>query len=450
MTGYMKIYLSVAILSTTLIFPFVLRAEVKTLERIDDPVVMECKVFSGLMGTPIDQLALMARHNDTWSPVPFQIDQKKPDGKYAFTMGPAAGPDPDPNLDGNDELVFMAKDSGDRLDGGPGPENSQAAMEIEITDPNNGKKAWLYLVRYSGKAPRSDKDYIEIEIDAAKNYRTIKSYEYVMGIPMDRVYPDMMAARKLANGRPGLDIIDRLKMPVEVEIIGGITIPFGFGDMARARDRGYIDGPVRIIHLYEAYLEFMGFIKIKGEGYSLVTYYVNNVIWPMKMDLPSNDLGIVRDIRIKGFLDFSPNAYGSHPFSAANPLHKDVVLDGVMSEAEKNLDRETEISWIGGFGPQGALVVRLYVFPVPNNIKLVTYYLDDKTALDPPEDFPGVSGVGYDIQGVKITAEQPSIHSITYYYFLSELKPEQVSRILDILDHPLKVRVNAVKAQAHQ
>ena len=125
----------------------------KTLERIHDTVVMEGKELKGLLGSPINRLALMVFSGEKWAPIPFQIDQKKPDGSYAFTIGPGAGKDPDPNLDGNDELVFMVKDSGDCASGAERPAGARKVLELEITDPKNGRKGWLYLVRFSGKAP---------------------------------------------------------------------------------------------------------------------------------------------------------------------------------------------------------------------------------------------------------------------------------------------------------
>ena len=117
-----------------------LRAEHKTITRVDDPVVVESSDFDVLFGAPIENLALMALRRDSWEPVPFQIDQKKPDGTYAFTHGPEASKDPDPNLDANDDLVFMVKDTGDRAGTDQMPEKAGAAIELTITDPKNGHR----------------------------------------------------------------------------------------------------------------------------------------------------------------------------------------------------------------------------------------------------------------------------------------------------------------------
>jgi hypothetical protein len=423
-------------------------AGTKSITRVDDPIVIECKDFESLFKTPVHRLALMARRGESWAPIPFQIDQKKPDGGYAFTSGPEASVDPDPNLDGNDELVFMVKDTGDSAgsgDDGARPKGAGSGVEIEIIDPKNHARGWAYMFRFPGKAPRSDADYIRVEIDRAKQYRKVISYEYVMGGPLDRVYPDMIAAYELPSGKPGLDVLDRLKMRGEAIIIGDIRIPFEFGDMVKAEDMGYIDGPVRVLHLADGYLEFAGFIRVSGQGRSLISYYVNHMIWPMVMEVPMDTIsGLIKDLRFHGFLDFNSDVYGSHPFSAANPYNHDVVLDGRMSEAEKNLDRKTEVFWIAGFGPQGAMLNRMFMVPDQPHIKQVTYFLDDETKNDPPEQFPGVTGVGYEIQGFSEELGQPASVSYQYYYYMGKLKPEEVDRILDILDHPVTVIVRPV------
>jgi len=416
--------------------------QVKTLKRIHDPVVMECKEFAPLFGSPMNRLALMARRGDSWAPIPFQIDQKKPDGSYAFAMGPGASNDPDPNLDANDELVFMVKDTGDRAGDGKWPEGAKKIMEIEIADPKNGLKGWLYLARFSGVAPRSKEDYIRVEIDEAKNYRRVISYEYEMGGPMDRIFPDLMRARRRpGGGGMGLDVLDRLKIRGEIFLVGGLKIPYKMDEMTIAKDVGYIDGPVRVLHFAQGYLEFVKPFKLKGEGHSIISYYVNHVIWPLKLDIPFSVVKVVKKVTTYGYLDFCPAVYGSYSFSAANPFNKNVIFDGRMSAIEKTLDTKTEIGWNAGFGPQGALVNRLIYIP-KEGTKLFPYYLDDETVNDPPEDCPGVSRTGYKIVGTE--GQAPGTVAWQYYYYLSMLKPKEVYLILDILDHPVKINVKAI------
>ncbi len=146
MSHIKTMYLLTAFVIAGLINANFLTANVKTVTRIDDPIVMDSSKFCTLFGKPIDLIALMAWQNDTWKPVPFQIDQKKSDGSYAFANGLNADKDPDPTLDANDELAFMIKDTGDQKKDGIWPNGTQTAIEITLTDPKNGQMGWLWLV----------------------------------------------------------------------------------------------------------------------------------------------------------------------------------------------------------------------------------------------------------------------------------------------------------------
>jgi len=415
--------------------------KVKTLKRIHDPVIMEGKELKPLLGSPIDRLALMAVNGGTWAPIPFQIDEKKPDGSFAFTMGPGASKDPDPNFDENDELVFMIKDTGDCAMGVKSPQGAKNVLEIEITDPKNGSKGWTYLIRFSGKTPRSKEDYIRLKIDEAGKYRMVVSYEYEMGGSTNTNFPDLMRALTKPDGSPGQDVADRVKTRGEVVLVGGIKIPFIMDEMTKSTDVGYIDGPVRILHLTQGYLEFTKHIKIKIKGHSLIAYYANHVFWPLNMDLPFNTLKVVKRVDFAGYFDFCPSIYGSYSFNAANPYNKGILFNGRMSAAEKNIDTKTEISWNAGFGPQGALINRLIFLP-KGGIKLFTYFIDDQNYNDPPEDCPGVSAIGYNIVGIE--TQRGTIAALQYYYLLKKLKPEEIHLILDILDYPAEVKVKAI------
>ncbi len=436
------------ILFAVMVIPVSLHAESKTLQRVDDPVVMECRDFSALLGAPIDHLSLLAFRKGAWAPVPFQIDQKKPDGNYAFTMGQEASEDPDPNLDANDELVFMVKDTGDSAESGKDtrwPEGAEAVMEIEVTDPKSGQKGWLYLTRFSGEPPRSKEDYIRIEIDEAKGYRRVFTYEYVAGSPLGSVAVDYMA-QTLPDGSQGVDTLDRLKMRGKLIFPGGITIPLNIDKMIKTEDKAYIDGPVRVLQLTDGYMKFLGFVKVRGTGYSTVSYYVNHNIFPVTVKPPKLPWFLKRllpEFKLAAFLDFNSNVYGSHCFSAANPYNKEVVLDGRMSEAEGKLDTQTPVDWIAGIGPQGAIVSRLILSSEAAGIKKLTYYIDDDTINDPPEDHPGLAGVGYKLEGTGKYI--PIITFQTIIYFKNDLEPEEIGTILDIIDHPVTVTVRQRK-----
>ncbi len=112
--------------------------------------------------------------------------------------------------------------------------------------------------------------------------------------------------------------------------------------------------------------------------------------------------------------------------------------------AEKNLDTTTHLGWIGGTGPQGAVVARLIMGEELNaKYTKATYYLDDSELDDPPEQFKGLQGVGYLLEG-----EGEYITEMKFRFFIffkQKLKPENVHQVLDILDNPVKVSATEIK-----
>ncbi len=127
----------------------------RTLDRRYDPVIVPGDLLPCLWGLPIDDLRLFFYDNGRYSVIPFQVDERDPEGRMVFPQGKVASRDADNGLfDYNDELVFMAKDTGGR-----GPEKGwvelgSGGMEILVSDPmDHSKKGWVYFVHFAENAP---------------------------------------------------------------------------------------------------------------------------------------------------------------------------------------------------------------------------------------------------------------------------------------------------------
>ena len=71
---------------------------------------------------------------------------------------------------------------------------------------------------------------------------------------------------------------------------------------------------------------------------------------------------------------------------------------------------------------------------------VVPVYLLDS---DLPENDPGVHAAGYHLVLPETLLAKATVYQ--YYYYLSTLKPEEVKRVLDIIDHPVEVSVKKVE-----
>ncbi|MHA1570112.1 MAG: hypothetical protein ACTSXZ_11640, partial [Alphaproteobacteria bacterium] len=133
----------------------------KNLTRDVDPVVISGKQIPTMNNRPIDQLRLYALKNGALQPVPFQIDQRDPNGELVFPLGDQPTADTDAGrFDANDELVFMAMDAGDHAAKPPLPDNCRQAVLITLRDPQTGRQAYVYLLAFDDPPPPAKTDYV--------------------------------------------------------------------------------------------------------------------------------------------------------------------------------------------------------------------------------------------------------------------------------------------------
>lgn len=225
-----------------------------------------------------------------WTQVPVQVDQRKladfgephglatpgaagtvygtaPSGYTALQYADPAtfvGADPNPRFDADDELTFMAGDTGSRAPGtrrlprGVGP---AGATRIRVGDPlETGQPGYVYLFNSTGKRkPAAGRDYVDyhfaLDSGAYKStykradgpnpeHSRISTADYQIGFS-DRWYYDRLVLR------------DGVAKPVDV--LDGFKFGFGPGECGRSEATfndaegafvANIDGPVRAIRSY--------------------------------------------------------------------------------------------------------------------------------------------------------------------------------------------------------
>jgi hypothetical protein len=151
-----------------------------TLDRDSDPIVMTESELDRLLGTVPERIVALA-YALGWVQVPAQVDERAvndfgivcntdPTGITTLAYcdaGTFMGPDPDPTFDADDELVFMAKDAGDRAPGGtwdPAGVAGGSRVELMVTDPITWTSAYVYLFETDGSLlPAAGADYVDYD-----------------------------------------------------------------------------------------------------------------------------------------------------------------------------------------------------------------------------------------------------------------------------------------------
>jgi hypothetical protein len=238
------------------------------LERRVDPVTIDGEHFPNLLGTQIGHLRLFAFRHGMPVPIPFQVDQRDSNGDWVWDVTyteswPASDfdfdqtptshqfephrgmqDDEDPPgkqiLDGNDMLVFLARDVGDRDVEAEKALAVTRGDEIEVTDPVDGAKGWAYLADYdSGPPAPSPTRYMRYR---AKE-RRIASPVYSFSFSTTKVAVIKDLAIK------GTPVLDRIHIYGRTQIsIGPIQKQVHFTEEdVHGHLEGYIAGPVRIV-----------------------------------------------------------------------------------------------------------------------------------------------------------------------------------------------------------
>ena len=193
-----------------------------------------------------------------------------------------SGADTDLTIDSDDEIVFMAGDSGEQKDGWPVPEGVVlgSGVKVNLNDPVTDEDSWVYLYRSQGSLdPSAGEQYVDY--DPVLNlpggsYKTNYDYFFPLnGSPpangynpedstvttdayefhsSDRWLDDEL--KITTGGSTGVDILDREKVstvpyacPRTEDTFTGRAV-FASSDNAEGTFIANISGPVRAIRSY--------------------------------------------------------------------------------------------------------------------------------------------------------------------------------------------------------
>ncbi|UCD83567.1 MAG: hypothetical protein JSU92_09695, partial [Deltaproteobacteria bacterium] len=366
---YQKVLALFAVLGVFLTANLTVRAEekdasatAKTITRNHDPVIMEGKFFPELMGKKIGNLRLFALLDGEFKPIPFQIDEKLPNGSYVLpnlVPGVNEGKDISTNdedrglFDENDDLIFLVKDIGNRAERSIWREGHDKGMEITITDPLTDGQGYAYLLHFDIPPPPSEVDYIKIYVE--EDRVTVEASQYTIGGPANTIYYDY-ASRIGADGKKGPDILDRaekIRARAKIRFLP-IRFNFAYDIITKNYPIAWKDGPVRVILRSKQATDFK-IVEFKMGGYAESFFYFNFLIRPTTLELPISLDKFFSSFELYGAFDFTDALYGSTVYDPVNT--RGTILDGKMSEAEKNLITDVDHDWIVGVHPtMGAIL----------------------------------------------------------------------------------------------
>jgi hypothetical protein len=248
-------------------------------DRQTDPVVLTGAQVSMLAGVPVGEIIGFRYLNGAWKQAPVQVDQRKTVELNTVYNQPANTTNPvnvlvyaDPNtfvgagsgvLGSNDEIAFMAADTGDAAPAGSAPAGvTTTRAQLTVTDPRDGHIAYFYLFRRSDPnlVPAAGKNqYVQYDFKLTSgDYKT--TYKLSDGPNPEtskvttsfyaREFHDRWLDDGLTITAPGaskVDILDRHKALFSPGVCGRSEDTF---DDAEGAFIANINGPVRAIRSF--------------------------------------------------------------------------------------------------------------------------------------------------------------------------------------------------------
>jgi len=380
-------------------------AQTNSLDRDRDPVVLVGIDVLRLLGRPVDQLVAF-RYQAGWQQIPVQIDERKfADYGVVYNYGAVGlgtfsyvdpntytGPDTDPAFDNNDELVFMARDAGDRAGAGAGLPTgvlANSGVEVVITDPLDAGVGYVYLFQTDGTLnPDAGQDYVSYTFNLLAgeyipNYDTMNGPNPEDSEAFSLYYRTHFSDRWIrdetnvyAGASTGVDILDRHRNQFAPGDCGRSEDTFSAGEGAFFVNK---DGPIRAIRSY------------MGANSGPLTQREHH-FYEQRQDITT----FLRVHEIKGIMnlyDYSPQAIGMSYYNSLNT--QGVLIDGIQDSVTAG-----PAVWEMVTGAQGSLLMSSVIDTNISPFTPTSYYSDDDDPKKSPctgDDFEyGTSGAWVD------------------------------------------------------
>ena len=418
------------------------------LDRILDPVLIQGKWLTDLLGCGLGALRLYRYCDGQYETIRFQVDERAIEGDWVFPHGKKNnGSEGNGLLDGRDVLLFMAGDAGERAHPDTPLQGASSVTEIELEDPVDAGRAWVYFAAYRTNPPPLCplRDYVRYNYETEEVFTASSYYKFIITEEgLHTGFSDVGAILPAAGG-DGENRMDRMKTRIQIRFFFNL-VPLSLNEETLGQDVvAYITGPIRVIRRLEQFFKFP--FGLRGmKSITDLHLYESLTIVPAEISVPKGVDKVISSSHVWFGADMSPNAIGSLFRNSENP--EPLIIDGRMSEMEKQFSPEQD-KWRVIYGHGGAMLIRA-VFPPEYSevVELHQRYVDDISVVEPPERYEGSIGV---VQ-TEMVSKQPKAgryNMLIEVYFPSHYQAGDEAGCLNVRDRPLRILIHG-KTHANQ
>ena len=331
--------------------------EAKTLTRVHDPVILNTGALTGLSTRDTAGYRLYSVYQGVLSPIPFQFDERDGADEIVFSD---IGAKHEFRFDDNDELIFMAKDTGDRIASELLPVTRDAAVEIAVADSSNNGRGWAYLIHFPAEVPpASPVTYATFDSTINQARTSLYRVDYYPG---RNFFTGLRIAP--ATGGTGENILERMRLRVHptFSLLLSTWSPLFTEEDFSVRIDGVKNGPVRAIRRVRQSLNLGRFFPEVPGGTVYTYYYFSSFTTPSIFSVPWLVLKTLQDFQFTGVSEFRGSASELTYRDAVNPH------DLAFSDKTSGADAITSVDhdWYVVSGKQGT---HLQAFMIPERWK---------------------------------------------------------------------------------
>jgi len=271
-----------------------------------------------------------------------------------------------------------------------------------------------------------------VRYDADTDTVSARRYTLVLGVhtPNGFAFVD-------PGGRPGLNLLDRVKARVTARILWGMLEFHRDEDDITTTVLAWKDGPLRVIRRARLSIR-LGYGLPAPEFIAEDVFTSDTFSGPVLVRLPFDLRYVFGDLLVRIFLDFE-GLDDYRLFTAGNQPEAIGCHRGAGDLGGRRTD------WFGMTGPAGTFVHALRFGPTLRNTVESRLFVTAAAAPDPPERVPGnCPGVGYELThwaGVGRGTHQIDMVIRAFDHY----QPGDEQAFLAALDQPLRVGVTGVK-----
>jgi hypothetical protein len=395
------------------------QAETAAWTRTLEPVIVPGSELPWISGWPTATLHVYAYDGaaDTWSAVPFQIDEVNADGEYVASE--------DGNLDANDELVFMAADLGSQattsqwLDD---PDSqSFSRYELKVTNPlNTAEVGWVYV--YSTTLASTFDPYVSVTTLSSKSHRLTASNYIATYDANEHAGMDSLEL----NGT-GEDVLDRSKIRVAGSCLTSsgwqsFSVTENDSDMKNKYAAPSIEGPVRA-----------GGGSVSSQSWNYASLFVADSEFDAGSANNSYCSEMVYDLFQLTDDWVDPSVSGMTTETITMKYYDSNTAAEVPVDGTPDTVSEAQAGWQQVSGARGSLVRVADITPGGATVK--NYYKDDSTV----DDSDTGDQVSYGDMGYKLESPTGLVRLSLAYYVLGADQGAVGGTYKDYRDNPLQV-----------